>query len=197
MSFVNLPDPATSPQMWFDALDFAKCGKVDKNDVMDHLMAVLPVKTALRDTLAPAPQKINLPSCLALLERLKGSWEKTRRQPPPVSPPIEQQSEWFNFWDIYEDGRLDRHCATRALMKTFDKKYDKLLLRAAIDDVWPEFVASCHAQQDGEEDDQDTSKEFTLTKDQMFELHTGLVARVLRKVQASFHWKLLREFNPV
>merc|ERR1712139_45442 len=137
-SFVKLPDPISETEMWFDALDFTKCGKVHKNDIMDHLMAVMPVKTALRDTLAPAPQKINLSSCQALIDRLKTHATKTRRTRPPTVPDIEKQSEWFNFWDIHEDGVLNRASATRALMKSL--KFDKLLLRAAIDDVWLEEV---------------------------------------------------------
>eukprot|EP00746_Dinoflagellata_sp_MGD_P161410 gnl/MRDRNA2_/MRDRNA2_88533_c0_seq1.p1 gnl/MRDRNA2_/MRDRNA2_88533_c0~~gnl/MRDRNA2_/MRDRNA2_88533_c0_seq1.p1 ORF type:complete len:645 (+),score=113.00 gnl/MRDRNA2_/MRDRNA2_88533_c0_seq1:69-1937(+) len=192
-SIVNLPDPAKDPAMWFNALDFAKNGKVNKDDVMDHLMAVLPVKTALRETLAPVPQKLNLPSCQALLERLQGSWEKTRRRQPPQPPDIEKQSEWFTFWDIYEDGMLDRKDATRALLKSLDKKYDRLMLRAAIDEVWPEVVASFI---DEETEPESVTAEFLLTRDQMFEPNKGLVARVMRKAQASFHWKLLREFNP-
>jgi hypothetical protein len=171
--------------MWFEALDFTQCGKVSKDNVMDHLMAVLQVKTALRDSLAPAPAKINLASCKVLIERLNGSSNKTRRRPAPVSPDIEKNpSEWFAFWDIYEDGMLNRWGATRALMKTFTK-YDKLLLRAAIDDVWPEIVAS------GSEAEKDS-----VTMDHIFKPNTGLVDSVLRKVQAAFHWKLLREFNP-
>jgi len=187
-SYVNLPDPETDTEMWFNALDYTHCGKVNKNDVMDHLMAALQVKTALRDSLAPAPEKINLSSCKALIERLNGSSNKNRRRPPPKSPDIETHpSEWFAFWDIYEDGTLDRCQATRALMKTFTK-YDKLLLRAAIDDVWPQIVASgCEAE---------NSEKESVTKDQIFQPTTGLVDKVLRKVQAAFHWKLLQEFNP-
>lgn len=184
-SCVNLPDPETETDMWFDALDYTKCGKVNKDDVMDHLMAVLEVKTALRDSLAPGPSKINLPSCKALIERLNGSSNKNRRRAPPVSPDVEKNpSEWFAFWDIYEDGMLNRLGATRALMKTYTK-YDKLLLRAAIDDVWPAVVAS------GSEADKES-----VTKDDIFHPITGLLAQAKKKYQAAFHWRLLREFNP-
>lgn len=185
VSYVNLPDPETETEKWFNALDYKQCGKVDREDVMDHLMAVLQVKTALRASLAPPNSRLNLPSCKALIDRLNGSSNKSRRRTPPVSPDVEKNpSEWFTFWDIYEDGMLNRCGATRALMKTF-RKYDKLLLRAAIDDVWPEVVAS------GSE----AEKEL-ITKDHIFEPNSGLIRRVLIKVQAAFHWKLLREMTP-
>jgi hypothetical protein len=185
-SVVHLPNPVTQTDMWFEALDFRKCGKISKDDVMDHLMAVLPVKTDLRATLAPAPQKINLPSCKALIDRLKDKEQSklTRRRPPPATPDIQKPSDWFNFWDIHEDGVLDRAGATRALVKTL--KFDKLLLRAAIDEVWPEVVT-----RDGEDD------VISLSKDEMFQPNTGLVDRTIRKAQAAQHWKLLRELNPM
>jgi len=182
-SVVNLPDPLTETEAWFEALDFAGRGKVDKDDIMDHLMAVMPVKTALRDTLAPAPQKINLSSCQALIDRLKIHATKTRRTRPPTLPDIENQSEWFNFWDIHEDGVLNRAQATRALMKSL--KFDKLLLRAAIDDVWLEEVT--------------VGKDVveSASKDDLFRLNGGLVARVLKNVQAAQKRKVWQELTPM
>jgi len=192
-SFVKLPDPISETEMWFDALDFTKCGKVHKNDIMDHLMAVLPVKTALRDTLAPAPERINLASCRALIDRLKTmssedivlKGSKTKRRQPPALPNIQKQTDWFTFWDIYEDGALNRWGATRALMKSL-RGYDKLLMRAAIDDVWPEVIVSCG-------DDEMAS----IGKEGIFKPNSGLLDRATRKVQAAQHWKLLKELTPM
>lgn len=189
-SVVNLPDPLTETEAWFEALDFEGRGKVEKNDIMDHLMAVMPVKTALRDTLAPAPQKINLSSCQALIDRLKTHATKTRRTRPPTLPDIEKQSEWFNFWDIHEDGVLNRASATRALMKSL--KFDKLLLRAAIDDVWLEEMT-----RRSEEVTSGKDVVESVSKDDLFRLNGGLVARVLKHVQAAQKRKVWQELTPM
>jgi len=183
-SFVSLPDPVEETEAWFSALDYSNCQKICKDDAMDHLMSVLPVKTGLRESLQPAPLKINFRSCEALIERLDRQCSKAKRRAPPHVPDIQNHHEWFSFWDIYEEGALSRLGATRAICKTF-QKFDKFLLRAAVDAVWAEVVAAGDGDEPG-----------SIGKDQIFQPNTGLVDNVSRKVQAAQHWKLLRELNP-
>jgi len=180
-AYVAIPDPKENPQKWFDALDVRKCGKIAKEEAMDALMAVLPIKTAAREQLAPGCERVNLACCKAVIEHFQQRESSIKRRQPVPVPKIEDHCNWFSFWDVQDTGLLTKQEVTRALMKTI-RNHDPKLLRPAIDDVWLQKV--------GDEDD-------TVGWDRLFDPIAGIVPCTLKKVQAASHWKLLHDMTPM
>ena len=134
----TLPDLLTDPRLWFQLCDTDLTGSLDKKEVLDGLLAVLPVdrgrlENAINgswdhwDTSGDA--SIELGEFIDPLSGLKAFLVKNynvfRKNANEVSKSKEVPSldshpkEWFEYWDNNNSGTLERIELARALVKTF------------------------------------------------------------------------------
>ncbi len=133
----QLPDLLRDPRLWFQLCDTDLGGSLDKQEVLEGLLAVLPVdRTRLEKSINDAwsnwdtsgdgsieqAEFIDPDSGLkAFLVKNYNIFRKSRsakdREPIP-SVDLEPR-KWFDYWDYNRSGTLERIEVARALIKTF------------------------------------------------------------------------------
>ena len=133
----TLPSLLEDPRMWFQLCDADLTGSLDKKEVLEGLVSVLPVERtrlekaidenwsawdpdgdgviALAEFTHP---RTGLKSFLVLnynVFRKEDTAQESKNIPPLDSNP----KEWFDFWDYNRNGTLERIELARALIKTF------------------------------------------------------------------------------
>ena len=133
----QLPDLLRDPRLWFQLCDTDLGGSLDKQEVLEGLLAVLPVERArLEKTIndnwsnwdtsgdgsIEQAEFIDPESGLkAFVVKNYNIFRKsssTRERQPIPSLDVEPR-KWFDYWDSNKSGTLERIEVTRAFIKTF------------------------------------------------------------------------------
>ncbi len=134
----TLPDLLQDPRLWFQLCDTDLTGSLDRDELMEGLVAVLPVE---RERLEKAvaeywsfwdtsgdgyigfqefiDAKSGLKSFLINnfnIFKLNNEADKLGDAIPPLDS---KPREWFDYWDQNKNGTIDRVELSRALIKTF------------------------------------------------------------------------------
>lgn len=132
----TLPDLLSDPRMWFQLCDADLTGSLDKDEVLEGLISVIPVERSRLEkainenwsTWDPdgdgvigmaefVHPKTGLKSFLmSNYNILKKEEHIDHSQIPPLDS---QPKEWFDYWDYNKNGTLERIELMRALVKTF------------------------------------------------------------------------------
>ena len=132
-----LPDLLGDPRMWFQLCDTDLTGSLDKKEVLEGLLAVLPVeRTRLEKSIngswsqwdRSGDGSIELAEFIdpetglkAFLVKNYNVFKKSSRSRGSVQvPPLDSEPrKWFDYWDYNKSGTLERIELARALVKTY------------------------------------------------------------------------------
>jgi hypothetical protein len=135
----TLPELISDPRLWFQLCDTDLTGTLDKKEVVEGLLAVLPVERyklekaldeywsnwdasgdgsiAFQEFIDPiSGLKSFILTNYNIFKRDKEAISQALRSIPPLDS---KPREWFDFWDNNRNGTLERIEMTRALIKTF------------------------------------------------------------------------------
>jgi|LauGreDrversion4_2_1035121.scaffolds.fasta_scaffold10118_2 hypothetical protein len=135
----TLPELISDPRLWFQLCDTDLTGTLDKKEVIEGLLAVLPVERyklekaldeywenwdasgdgyiAFQEFIDPiSGLKSFVLTNYNIFKRDKEAISQALRSIPPLDS---KPREWFDFWDNNKNGTLERIEMTRALIKTF------------------------------------------------------------------------------
>jgi len=164
-----LPDIRKNPKEWYDVCDQDATGRLTRQELTDALTVILPIHQSriekdldilwnkwdhdnttkikwdrATETVIPyVIRKMDLP------QFQKGIIPDLRS--------VEEQSKWFDYWDLDSNGILDKQELARGLLKTFEqymtKKRVRRLVQNLLEELWGVLV--------GEDKESISVKDFT------------------------------------
>ena len=190
-SIIEMPDPMSSAEKWFQLVDADSSGNLTLEEVVDVVRATCNISEDDVETLvqekwgkwdADSSKGIEWNEFPGLLSFIFGNLPDTAFSVTPNITGGNGSNEWFDFWDEDKNGALDKDEVARALIKTFGKNGFRTVkeLQAVIESVWPLF---------------DPDHSNTITKDE-FLIRDGLADTICACLLNQGKWTLSPQLSP-